>query len=115
MVYSESSEPEIDATFGALADPTRRQIVQRLLSGEATVSELAEPHDMSLPAVMKHVAKLVDAGLVHREKRGRTVICSLNVDPLDQAQSWLQQNLEAWNARFDALDAYLARQKEDKS
>lgn len=115
MVYLESSEHKIDATFGALADPTRRQIVKRLLAGEATVSELAEPHDMSLPAIMKHVAKLVDAGLVHREKRGRTVICSLNVDPLDQAQSWLQQNLEAWNARFDALDAYLARQKDDKS
>ena len=84
----------------------------QLLQGEATVSELAAPHEMSLPAVMKHVAKLVDAGLVERQKTGRTVICRLNADPLDEAQAWLQQNLDAWNARFNALDAYLARQKD---
>ena len=88
-------------------------MVAQLLQGEATVSELAEPHDMSLPAIMKHVGKLVDAGLIEREKRGRTVICRLNIDPLDEANAWLQQNLDAWNARFDALDAYLARQKEN--
>ncbi len=103
----------MDQTFGALADPTRRAMVAQLLTGEASISDLAEPHDMSLPAIMKHVAKLVDAGLVTREKRGRTVVCSLNVDPLDQANAWLQQNLDAWNRRFDALDAYLARQKEE--
>lgn len=102
----------MDATFSALSDPTRRQIVAQLLTGEATISELAAPHAMSLPAVMKHVAKLADAGLIEREKQGRTVICRLKVDPLDEAQAWLKQNLDAWNARFDALDAYLARQKE---
>jgi len=111
MVNHESPQNKMDRTFGALSDPTRRQMVARLLEGEATVSELAEPHDMSLPAIMKHVARLVDAGLVTREKRGRNVICSLNIDPLDEANAWLQRNLDAWNRRFDALDAYLARQK----
>ena len=82
-------------------------------SGEATITELAEPHRMSMPAVLKHVNRLVDAGLVTREKQGRTVICSLNIDPLDEANAWLQQNLDAWNSRFDALDAYLARQRKE--
>ena len=114
MVNSESHTTGIDATFGALSDPTRRRMVAQLLQGEATVSELAAPHAMSLPAVMKHVAKLVDAGLVHREKVGRTVICRLNIDPLDEAQSWLKQNLDDWNARFDALDTYLAQRKDNR-
>ncbi len=112
MVISNTQTWNIDLTFGALADPTRRRIIAQLLNGEATVGALAEPHDMSLPGVLKHIAKLVDAGLVTREKRGRTVVCSLNVDPLDAANSWLQNNLDAWNRRFDALDQYLARHKE---
>lgn len=89
-------------------------MVTQLLQGEASVSELAAPHDMSLPAVMKHVSKLVESGLVRRKKVGRTVICRLNIDPLDEAQAWLQHNLDAWNARFDALDAYLAKQKDER-
>ncbi len=103
----------LDGTLGALSDPTRRAIVQQLLQSDATMSELAEPHDMSMPAIMKHVGKLVDAGLVTREKKGRVVTLSLNVDPLDDAQKWLNEMLEFWNQRFDALDAYLARQQEE--
>ena len=103
----------MDATFAALADPTRRQMVERLLQGAATVTELAEPFDMSMPAVLKHVNRLVDAGLVHREKRGRTVTCALNPTPMDEANSWLQTHLDFWNSRLDALDLYLAQQKED--
>jgi DNA-binding transcriptional ArsR family regulator len=102
----------IDSTFTALADPTRRQMVEQLLRGDATISDLAAPHEMSMPAAMKHVRKLVDAGLVRREKKGRSVTCSLNIDPLDQASRWLHQHLEFWNQRLDALDRYLARQKE---
>ena len=102
----------LDGTLAALSDPTRRAIVQQLLHSDATMSELAEPHDMSMPAIMKHVGKLVDAGLVTREKKGRVVTLSLNVDPLDDAQKWLNEILEFWNQRFDALDAYLARQQE---
>ena len=103
----------MDATFAALADPTRRWMVERLLQGEATVSELAEPFDMSMPAVLKHVNKLVDAGLVTREKSGRTVTCALNPDPMDEAQAWLQKHLDFWNSRLDALDLYLKQQSED--
>ncbi len=103
----------LDGTLAALADPTRRAIVQRLLESEATISELAAPHDMSMPAVMKHIGKLVDAGLVVREKKGRVVTCSLNIDPIDDAQKWLGEMLEFWNRRFDALDEYLARQQEE--
>ena len=102
----------IDTTFAALADSTRRQMVERLLRGDATISDLARPHDMSMPAAMKHVGKLIDAGLVRREKKGRSVICSLNIDPLDAASAWLREHLEFWNQRLDALDRYLARQKE---
>lgn len=100
----------IDATFAALSDGTRRQIIERLLDGQATVSELAAPHDMSMPAVLKHVTKLVDAGLVTRRKEGRTVICSLNPDPMRDAEAWLHQHLAFWNGRLDALDAYLSEQ-----
>jgi DNA-binding transcriptional ArsR family regulator len=102
----------IDDTFAALADPTRRQMVEQLLRKDATISDLAAPHDMSMPAAMKHVRKLVDAGLVRREKNGRSVTCSLKIDPLDQASRWLHEHLEFWNQRLDALDRYLARQKE---
>ena len=107
MVNSDS----IDATFAALADPTRRQMVERLLEGEATVSELAAPHDMSMPAVLKHVGRLVDAGLVTRRKEGRTVTCALNIEPMDEATRWLQRHLDFWNGRLDALDRYLAEAK----
>ena len=105
----------MDATFAALADPTRRWMVERLLEGEATVSELAEPFDMSMPAVLKHVNKLVDAGLVTREKKGRIVTCALNPTPMDEAQAWLQKHLDFWNNRLDALDLYLQQQKDDNA
>lgn len=102
----------LDATYGALADATRRQIIERLIEGEATLSELAAPHAMSLPAVMKHVAKLEDVGLLNRRKCGRVVTCSLNVTPLDDAAQWLQEHLAFWNTRLDALERYIERQKE---
>lgn len=86
-------------------------MVARLLEGEATVSELATPHGMSMPAILKHVKKLVEAGLVDRRKEGRTVICALKADALHDANAWLEAQLHAWNHRFDALDVYLADQK----
>ena len=106
-------QTQIDATFHALSDTTRRQIVQHLLQSEATVSELAAPHDMSLPAVMKHVSKLEAAGLVMRRKEGRTVTCTLSPAPLDEASQWLEDTLAFWNERLDALDIYLKAQKEN--
>ncbi len=105
----------LDGTLAALADPTRRQMIERLIQGEATVSQLAEPHDMSMPAVLKHVNRLVDAQLVTRRKEGRTVVCSLNADPLDEASKWLSMHLDFWNQRLDALDRYLAAQKDNST
>lgn len=107
------SDNSIDTVFAALADPTRRAIIARLLEGEATMGELAKPHDMSLPGMMKHVGRLVDAGLVTRRKEGRSVICALRPEPIEAANHWLQSTLDQWNARFDALNVYLARQKEN--
>ena len=104
----------LDAALSALADPTRRQIVEQLAQGEATLSELAAPHDMSMPAIMKHVGKLADAGLVSRSKTGRVVTCRLNPEPLDEASRWLNEHLEFWNTRLDALGKYIDRKREDK-
>lgn len=97
-------EPKLDNTFQALADPTRRAIIARLRAVDnASLSEIAEPFDMSLPGVMKHVAVLEGAGLLEREKVGRTVYCRLNTQPMAEAMSWLQEMEVFWSERFDAL------------
>jgi DNA-binding transcriptional ArsR family regulator len=102
-----------DAVFSALADPTRRRIISQLIDGEASITALAKPHSMSLPAVMKHLAVLSDAGLVVREKKGRVVTCRLNPDPLAEAQAWLEHHLAFWTKRLDALDQFLKTDTED--
>ena len=79
----------VTTTFAALSDPTRQRVVTRLAQGEASIGELAAPHPMSLPAFTKHVRVLVDAGLVHRRKVGRTVLCTLAPQPLADARAWL--------------------------
>ena len=99
---------QLDTTFAALADPTRRAIIARLASGESSLSELAEPFDMSLTAVSKHVRVLSDAGLVSVEKRGRTRHCRLDAAPMKSASDWLDDYREFWTARLDALAAYLS-------
>jgi DNA-binding transcriptional ArsR family regulator len=100
--------PDLDRTFHALADPTRRAILARLSeSEEATASEIAAPFAMSLPALLKHVAVLEDAGLVAREKRGRSVHCRLLADPMKAAMDWLQTYERFWTDRLDALVSYL--------
>lgn len=104
----------LDAALSALADPTRRQIVEQLAQGEATLSELAAPHDMSMPAIMKHVGKLADAGLLNRSKTGRVVTCRLNPEPLDEASRWLNEHLAFWNGRLDALGDFIEREREEK-
>lgn len=88
-------------------------MVERLLKGDATISELASPHQMSMPAIMKHITKLVDAGLVERRKQGRTVTCSLRTEPLADAQEWLNAHLTFWTQRLDALDLHLAERKDE--
>ena len=99
----------LDATFQALADPTRRSIVSSLARGQASVMELASPHRMSLPAVMKHLKVLEKAGLVTQRKRGRTRLCRLRAGPLKNAQAWISRYRAFWENQFDALDRYLAQ------
>lgn len=109
------SEPSIDSIFAALADPTRRAIIACLAQGEASVSELAKPHDMSLPAVMKHLTVLGDAGLIVRRKQGRTVTCTLEAGPLEEARGWLDEHLRFWTERLDALGQLLEETTENES
>ena len=100
--------PQLDAVFSALSDATRRAIVARLASGETTLSDLAEPFDMSLTAVSKHVRVLSDAGLVELDKRGRTRHCRLRAAPMKDAADWLDGYREFWSDQFDSLARYLA-------
>ena len=91
-------------TFAALADPTRRAIIARLAKGDGlTVKVLAEPFPVSLPAVIKHLNVLCDAGLVTRERTGRTVTCRLSIEPMSEAMTWLNRHVRFWEARLDAL------------
>ena len=98
----------LDRTFAALSDPTRRALLARLVDKESlSVSELAQPFAMSLPAVMKHLDVLTDAGLIAREKTGRTVACRLTAQPMEQAMNWLNRYARFWSERFDRLAALL--------
>lgn len=97
-------EYNLDRTFAALADPTRRAILARLESAQPlSVSELARPFPVSLPAVMKHIAVLSDAGLVVREKEGRTVNCRLSAGPMEEAKQWLERYQRFWSSALDRL------------
>lgn len=98
---------DLDHTFAALADPTRRAILARLASGEASVGELAAPFEMSLPAVSKHLRVLVRAGLLAQTKDGRVRRCRLVPDPLREAQDWIDHYRRFWEQQFDALESYL--------
>jgi DNA-binding transcriptional ArsR family regulator len=98
---------ELDSILLALADPTRRAILQRLANGEARVTDLAAPFDISLNSVSKHIRMLERAGLVRRQVRGREHILTFNPEPLDEAAAWIAQQRAAWNMRLDALDALL--------
>lgn len=97
----------LDAVFHALADPARRQMVERLTRGAASVSELAEPLAMSLPGVMQHLKVLDDAGLTVSEKRGRVRWRRLNTGALASAEAWIADRRRLWEARLDALDRHL--------
>ncbi len=94
--------------FFALADPTRRAMLERLASGPATVGELAEPFSMSRPAVSQHLGVLEQAGLIERTRQGQWRSCALRPEGLDDAEAWVQQHRAAWQSRFDRLDETLA-------
>lgn len=97
----------LDRRLAALADPTRRAIIERLAEGEATVSELASPLAMSLPAVLKHLGVLEDAGLMRSRKVGRVKTCRLEARALDPVAAWVEERSEIWNRRLDALEHHL--------
>lgn len=102
---------QLDAAFAALSNPTRRAILLRLTQGQATVNTLAEPFDMSLPAVSKHIRVLENAGLITRGKDAQFRPCKLDVRPLQAVASWTDQYRHIWEARFDAMDEILKAMK----
>jgi DNA-binding transcriptional ArsR family regulator len=102
-------EARLDAVFAALADSTRRGILESLSDGDLPVSELAAPHDMSLPGFMKHLRVLEDAGLIQRTKEGRVVSCELSAAPMKGAAAWISRYEKFWTARLDSLARYLKR------
>jgi len=101
----------LDRTFSALADPKRRDILTRLSRGPASISELAEPFDISLPGVLKHVRILEEANLVTSEKNGRTRECRLGPEHMDDATRWIEVQRHRWERRLDRLDAIIERKK----
>ncbi|MBP6011188.1 MAG: helix-turn-helix transcriptional regulator [Alphaproteobacteria bacterium] len=101
----------LDRTFRALADPARRAMLDRLARGSASVSELAAPLDMSLPAVVQHLAVLEDSGLVRSSKQGRVRTCMLEPRTLRTAESWIADRRALWDGRLDALGRYLDETK----
>ena len=107
MVNQLLISPDLSTTFAALADPTRRAILARLASGEATVSELAEPFEMSGPAISKHLKVLEHAGLILRGRQAQWRPCRLKADPLKAAADWLEEYRRFWAESFDRLDDYL--------
>lgn len=104
---------ELDSVFGALADPTRRRMLEDLSRGPQTVGRLAQPHAMSLAGASKHLLVLEKARLLRREKRGREVICKLAPGPLAKADAWLSRYQIYWTGRLDQLEAVLRATQED--
>jgi DNA-binding transcriptional ArsR family regulator len=102
------SPAHLDDVFSALADPTRRAIIARLSQGEASVGELAQPFDMALPSLMKHIRVLETGGLVESEKHGRVRTCRLMPGAMKGAENWLAEQRAIWEARLDRLESYVA-------
>lgn len=109
-MYAQTSQ-HLDATFAALADPTRRAILARLASGEASVMELAEPFEMSQPAISKHLRVLERAGLISRSRDAQRRPCRIEAGPLAEANQWLERYRQFWEANFQRLDALLEEMK----
>ena len=103
---------DLDSMFAALADPARRAVIARLARGPASVSDLAKPLAMSLPAITPHIKLLEESGFVTSKKIGRVRTCELAPKRLKAAQNWLEQQRHAWEARFDAMDAFVLSQRD---
>jgi len=104
-------DDQLSVTFAALADPTRRAILGRLIGGERSVTELAEPFEMSLPAVSKHLRVLERAGLIARGREAQWRPCRIEAGPLKEVAAWTDRYRHIWEARFNRLDAYLQQMK----
>jgi DNA-binding transcriptional ArsR family regulator len=98
---------QLDLTFSAISDPTRRDILSQLAQGEASIMELASPFSMTLPAISKHIRVLENADLVKRTKRGRVNYCHLNAEPMREASKWLLYYQRFWDSKLDALEDFL--------
>jgi DNA-binding transcriptional ArsR family regulator len=113
------ADDELSITFAALADPTRRAILARLATGEATVNELAEPFAISLQAISRHLKVLEHAGLISRGRNAQYRPCRLEAAPLDSAVDWIERHRAVWEARFDRLEQHIRdiqqAQKESES
>jgi DNA-binding transcriptional ArsR family regulator len=102
-----SEDDRLSQTFAALANSTRRAILGRLAKGEATVNELAEPFDMSLPAISKHIRVLERAGLITQGQKAQYRPCTIDVTPLEEVSRWTEQYRHIWDERFDRIDEYI--------
>ena len=113
--YTEGIRDRLDATFAALANPTRRAILGRLAEGEASVTELAEPFDMTQPAISRHLKVLEEAGLISRSRDAQRRPCRLEAEPLAEAVGWLEEYRRFWEGRFQRLDAVLDEMKRERT
>ncbi len=104
-----SDSDQLSLTFAALANKTRRSILARLAEGEATVNELAEPFNMSLPAISKHIKVLERAGLIIQGQKAQYRPCTIDVTPLVEVSNWTEQYRHIWENRFDQMDAYMSK------
>ncbi|GAA4567629.1 metalloregulator ArsR/SmtB family transcription factor [Micromonospora coerulea] len=105
------ADDRLSVIFAALADPTRRAILARLVEGDATVTELAEPFAISLPAISRHLKVLEQAGLITRSRSAQWRSSSLNPEPLREATAWMERYRQFWDTNFDRLDAHLKRMR----
>jgi DNA-binding transcriptional ArsR family regulator len=117
LVVNNDMSDQITSTFAALADPTRRAILARLALGETSVTEIAAPFEMSMPAISRHLKVLEKAGLISRGREAQWRPCKLKAEPLKQASDWLEEYRNFWEQSFDRLDEYLktvqAKEKRD--
>ena len=115
MGLQQASPDALSATFSALADPTRRAILARLATGEISVTKLAEPFEMSLPAISKHLKVLERAGLIARGREAQWRPCRLEAGPLKDVSNWVEKYRRFWEESFDRLDVYLAELKKKET
>src|ERR1700756_4823220 len=109
------AEDQLSVVFAALADPTRRAILARLAEGDATVTELAEPFSISMPAISRHLKVLQRAGLISRSRSGQWRSSTLQAAPLKEATDWMERYRQFWDESFERLDAHLRRVQQDRT